>query len=436
MSAPYDEAAEVLLASDFLPIPVAGKSQPIGGATGYDGTVTFEKVNRWLHSDLTVRAKAGRGHRMDNVGIRHQLTLAIDVDEGYGDKSGVSQLAQFAARAGLPPLPATWSSTARGDSSPSRQYLYRIPEDRPLKTKPCKAVELCNWHHRYTVCAPSIHPDTGAAYAWYLPGEAGVPPTWGERTTRYPRRDVLADLPAEWFEVFAAGVTVNADRTVDTVAVQEFLAAFEEGDPDGLVRHLIAKWAAPAQHVGHDEAKSALIHAFMLGRAGHVGVPRLVEVIYGRLVGYLEATPGRGKGEADRLLSATATIAQQKPEPERVEEAGFFQGGSYKIPKVVTALDDAATPEELAHFLSTFTRYGDPRRLGRRLTWAKGDAPGRLPFHARHLVTEALAGHYPARRALGALTEAYSHHGGTDAASPRILLGMALGDVLAQRISA
>src|SRR5690606_5319408 len=304
--APYDEAAEIYLAGELLPIPVRGKNPPVTGATGYEGTVTFDKVNGWLHSDVKARAKAGRGAGYDNLAIRHQLTLAIDVDEGYGGKNGVEQLARFAAERGLPPLPATWSSTARGEDSGSRQYFYRIPEDITFTTKPCKSVELCTWHHRFSVVAPSVHPDTGNTYAWYEPGADGVPPTWGPRTARIPRADMWPTLPAEWFETFR-GNAANADRSVETVSVAELVKTFRDGQPDSYVQRLLAKWGDPKQHVGHDEAKDALVHAFMLGREGHTGVRELLNLLWTRYLTYLnEARPRVAQFEARSLVAATA----------------------------------------------------------------------------------------------------------------------------------
>jgi hypothetical protein len=321
--APYDAAAEVYLAGGLWPIPVLGKAQPVTGTTGYDGTVTYDKVNRWLDPDPLVRARAGRGASVNNIAIRHQHTLAVDVDHGYGDKNGVEQLAAHAARHDLPPLPATWSSTARGDDSPSRQYIYRIPGDVKFKTKPCKSVELCTWHHRYTVCAPSVHPTAGR-YTWYLPGEAGVPPTWGSSTTRVPRRDDFAELPVEWLEHLRGGV-VDADRTMPVFALADLLARFPAGDPDPLIRHLIEKWRG--EHVGHDECKNALINALILGREGRVGVPALVELLVGKFAAYVRSErPEQADGEVARLVEFCAEIAQQKPLPEpppEVEDDGL-----------------------------------------------------------------------------------------------------------------
>lgn len=436
----YDDVADIYAAGGLWPIPVLGKALPVKGATGYQGTVTTEKVATWTHPDPVVRARAGRGVGMDNVGLRHDLTLAVDVDEGYGGKDGVAQLATFAEQHGLPPLPATWSSTARGDDAGSRQYVYRIAERARFNTKPCEAVELCCWHHRYTVCAPSVHPGTGAAYAWYLPGAAaGVPPTWGARTDRFPRLDAFAELPAEWFEVFKAGAGSTIDRAAAVVELPELLAAFPQGEPDGLIRHLTAKWSDPGRHVGHEEFKGAAIHALMLGREGHVGVGGLLTVLWERFTAYLAAArPGVAAREATNLLAACADIAQRKPLTPRT----FF---GFDVDDLVArdaahpgpaAPPAAVTDDTVDAFLATFTTYRDPHRLARRCQWMKADPPVRLSHHAAHLVHDAINGCYPADRAVRALLDGHRHHGITDPDTTRAALKLALDVVLHAKASA
>lgn len=439
----YDDAARAYLAAGWSPIPVLGKTMPARGTTGYEGTVTAEKVEAWLTADLTQRARNGRGVNVDNVGLRHQFTLAIDVDHGYGDKDGVTQLAAWAAKLLLPPLPATWSSTARGDDSPSRQYLYRIAEDVVFKTKPCVSVELCCWHHRFTVCAPTIHPGTGTPYTWYQPGLGGVPPTWGTPTPYFPRPTDLPYLPAEWMTAFRGGVA-NADRSVAVVDLPELMATFPEGEPDGLVRYLIAKWSDEAQHCGHDEAKNALINCFMVGREGHPGVDELYSAIVDRYITYLQvARPAAAEAEVRALVAACAAIAQQKPITLTVRMGyanahDFLIGRKTPIETHPTHLvvdtepgaGTGATADEVNTFLASYTRYARPDRLGRRGAWMQTDPPHQLLVHAHALVIGAFAGEYPADRALRALTAAYEHHGGTDPHGARSILSNALGAIL------
>lgn len=443
-TAPYDEAAEIYLAGGLWTIPVIGKDQPVAGATGYEGTVTPEKIMRWLHPDPVVRARAGRGVRMDNVAVRHDLTVAIDVDDGYGDKNGVQQLVAFAKKHDLPPLPGTWSSTARGFESPSRQFIYAIAENVKMKTKPCKAVEVCCWHHRYTVASPSIHPNNRRPYTWYLPGAPGVPPTWGAATTRYPRREFFTPLPSEWFRIFQGGL-VNADRSAVTVALPGLVATFAPGEPDGLIRYLLAKWES--EHVGHDEFKNAMIHALMLGRQGHTGVAALVELLIERFTDYVnDARPNTAGREVESLVEFCTTIAQQKPlppAPKPGEPLTPEQFMADMVAPTTSSVDNAdsadpiglAAAEELAYLFGTYTRCVAPERLDLRVTWAMGDPVHRLPVHAQRLIEDALLGLYPAAPAYHGLVAACRVHGISEA-DARTVFAVALGKVLDARMAA
>lgn len=440
----YDDAAETYLMSGLFPIPIRGKSIPITGATGYEGTVTAEKVAAWLSPDPMVRARAKRGVGIDNIAIRHQLTVAIDVDQGYGLKGGVAQLAAFAERKGLPPLPGTPSSTARGDNSGSRQYVYRIPADVPMKTKPCESVEVCCWHHRFTACYPSIHPTTQNVYSWYLPGPGGVPPGWGARTTQVPRVEAFAVLPAEWFTAFREGVQANADRSALVVDLPDLFATFTPGEPDGLVQYVINKWTE--RHIGHDEFKNAGIHCLMLGREGHPGVGVLWQLLVSRYTEYLRSDrPVEADREVANLIEAVTVIAQQKP----LKPAETVFSGTVFQRNVVTRLDEAdvrtadissaqgevATSQEIVDFVNTFTAYRRPYRLAKRAGWM-ADEPHRLGFHSRCLVEGAIAGDYPAANVLPTIATAYFTGGGTDADTPRSILAKALGAILNSKVTA
>lgn len=441
MTAPYDQAARGYLRDGWWPIPVLGKTKPVAGATGYQGTITAEHIETWLDFDTGTREFLGRFTGYDNLGLRHQGTIAIDVDAGYGDKDGVTQLAAFATEHQLPPLPATWSSTARGADTGSRQYFYRLAEDVKFKTKPCPSVELCCWHHRYSVVAPSIHPDTGSVYTWYEPGQAGSPPPWGPASARGPRVEELPELPVAWLVALRGGVA-DADPNAVVVELPDLLAAFPAGEPDRVVTYHLTKWAAdadPVLHVGHDEAKNMLITAVMLGREGHPGAERLIRLIVDRLAAYLAtARPATAQVELNSLVAACVAIGQQKP--IRSDTFGLIPLQQ----QVVAAPEPApeperpswyATTEEVETFLATYTRHGRPDRLGRRIAWMRADNPASFGYHAQCLVEDAIAGHYPATRARAAIIRGWTHHAGRAPDNPNDLLARALGTVLARKVA-
>ena len=131
------------------------------------------------------------------------LEARIDVDD-YGPKDGGRQLAELEARLG--PLPATISSTSRGQDSDSRQHFFLLHEPIELHGKPPIEgmkpndihIEIIQSHHRYSVVWPSINPDaydpsTGyPEYRWY---DAD-----GEPMDRIPNIDEFEYLPEAWVD--------------------------------------------------------------------------------------------------------------------------------------------------------------------------------------------------------------------------------------------
>ena len=266
----FSEHAHEYLAAGFTPIPVHHKLPPMNGVTGRKRSVTPEDVAAWV---------AASDPWYGNLAIRHEQTVAVDVDEGYGDKDGVAQLSRLAARHKLPPLPATYSTTARGDRSPSRQYLYRVPEgvhvtaETRLRSKPCAAVELCYRNHRYTVCFPSVHPDTGDTYRWYFPADAGSPPSWGARSA-VPEVSDLAVLPdAWWHHLLTTSQVSNPNAAhVITVSESELLATFRAAAPvEATELKRVREHVESLDHVGHDDFFANGLRILEFGREGVPG---------------------------------------------------------------------------------------------------------------------------------------------------------------------
>jgi len=185
----YASATDQYRAQGWQSVPVFGKEHPPTGATGKAGTVTDEKRAKW---------KRDPKWRGANLAIRHEVTIAIDVDNHDG-KNGAQQLADWAAEFG--PLPQTFTSTSRADTDPqSRQYIFRVPEGTKLISKG-ENVEICQHDHRYSVVHPSIHPTTGKPYRWYdLDGDVMDGP---------PALDDVPPLPIAWLVGLAAGTAYS-----------------------------------------------------------------------------------------------------------------------------------------------------------------------------------------------------------------------------------
>lgn len=288
----YGARAGAYLKRGWAPIPVTGKFPPVAGATGEHGTVTPEKIAGWIST-----------HPAHNLALRATDWVALDVDH-YGDKRGGDTLAEYVARLGR--LPATWSSTARGEG-PSRQYFFRVPEGTRLVTKIGADIEVVQHRHRYSVVAPSVHPDTGQPYRWWTP--AGV------LADRLPELDELPDLPDAWLTELQRAPEQPLLSGVNVLPWRQLLDGFALGGPcreAATYADAIARAERDAGHVGHDDAVKLALRGFMLGREGHAGLPALLTELHGKFAEHVKATPHRDGREPDQVFRAAADTAQRK----------------------------------------------------------------------------------------------------------------------------
>ena len=192
MSGPYAETAHRYLAAGWrgvLPVGVierpgaplrgkpAQKDPPPKGYTGRDGAwPTIESVDGWASlGAVNVALRLPRG------------VVGIDVDD-YDGKPGGATMQAIVDAHGSPPR--TWKSTSRTGASGIR--LYRVPEDLELPNG-LAGVDIIQYHHRYAVVAPSVHPE-GRAYRWIGPdGTEGG----------FPVPSELPELPEAWREHLA-----------------------------------------------------------------------------------------------------------------------------------------------------------------------------------------------------------------------------------------
>jgi catechol 2,3-dioxygenase-like lactoylglutathione lyase family enzyme len=105
-----------------LPLPPGQKFPPPNGRSGYDGVEPDDaQIEQW-------RAEKPDG----NIAlVMPDTVVGIDVDAHDG-KRGEETFKAAQARFG--PLPATWTSTARGVASPSRHYFFRVPAGAKLES--------------------------------------------------------------------------------------------------------------------------------------------------------------------------------------------------------------------------------------------------------------------------------------------------------------
>lgn len=290
---PYADAAKAYVKRGWLPLPVTGKHPPVKGATGREGTVTPAKVKTWRDS-----------HADYNVGLRLEGAVAIDVDHGYGDKRGGEQIADLEKRYGA--LPPTFTSTARGKKTPSRQHFYRLPAGIELRAQPAPDVEIVQAHHRYSNVWPSRHPGVGKRYRWYAPD--------GSRFDGVPRLADLPELPAAWIDA----LRVDAAHRVTDATWEGILDDAPEGEPTADMLDVL-RLASEADHVGHNTFRDLSLRALALAAEGHAGaretIDDLVERFREHMLGAGGKTGRQANAEVKRLLKGAAELVAAKPRP-------------------------------------------------------------------------------------------------------------------------
>jgi replicative DNA helicase len=240
-----------------LPLPAGAKWPPPEGRTGAAGVdYTADEIAEWTHD-------GNLGTRMP-VGV-----VGIDVDQ-YGTKKGWDNLELFRERHGLDPLPPTRMVTSRDHPSGIRFYL--IPEGVRLNGEACPDVEIIQRHHRYAVCAPTLHPDTGEPYQWIdtVTGEIGDEP---------PFLDDLTDLPTAWVEALRDRSTQAAERSPVTWDNPDAHSA----DWAPKVRAAHQRYAATGGS-RHDAALKAVIALTRLDSFGLAGAKAAIEDIRQRFL--------------------------------------------------------------------------------------------------------------------------------------------------------
>jgi hypothetical protein len=217
--------------------------------------------------------------------------LGVDVDAYH---RGAESLAKLEDKIGHP-LPATWTSTARGPGSVSRHHFYRAPlaDGRTWRDHPGDGIDSLHVGHRYAMVWPSTNPDhENAVVCWYDPsGELyeGVPdPSW------------FTSLDEAWIaELSQEGVPLEGTGATD----RETASAIERMRPGpacprvtahlGRERDRIAKAAAG---LGSLHEPGGLYPLVAYGLEGHAGVREALAI---HQSAYVKArSDGRGETEA------------------------------------------------------------------------------------------------------------------------------------------
>jgi len=285
----YGRAASIYRRAGWegvLPLERGAKWPPPDGHTGYEGAwPTGQQILEWVTS-----------RRDGNVALRlPRGVVGIDVDD-YGSKKGADTLAELEARYG--PLPATWSSTSRGDG-PSRIHLFRCPEELKLPGVPGTSIEAIQFHHRYCVVWPSVV--EGRRYRWYTPD--------GQLAERPPRISELAWLPDDWHRIERRPRPALENYTPKAVA----------GDWSKAVEKYHAEGVAGLGAVGgrHDAMLPVIMTLVRLDHDGHPGASEALDDLRGRFIVAVgdRSSAAQAEGEWQRMedgagdhVSTTASL--------------------------------------------------------------------------------------------------------------------------------
>ena len=291
----FAEVAEDYLSVGFYPIPLNGKIPMIAGATGRNGIVNEQKIVDWSAS-----------YPGANVGLVLSGAVVIDVDD-YDGKSGSDQLKALEAELG--PLPATWSSTSRGNHSNSRHYFYRVPEDLPRRDSLAPHIDLLHRWHRYAVVSPSIHPQTGSRYLWFSPG--------GQPRLEPPLFDSLERLPEKWELLTRRPRSERHYEIKDGVfegPIQEWEEWLDSSDPSPETQEII-RLLIDLSHVGHNDLVKLIsrIHRARMER-GETGLRTALNLLWSRYRATTnEANPEKEWGDVCRWVIGSGWTKQDVP---------------------------------------------------------------------------------------------------------------------------
>lgn len=222
-------AALLYLEHGWSPLPLAEgtKWPPPTGVTGWRGRYTSR-------ADLARRD----WHWNANIAVRMPPdVVGVDVDVYAGGADG---LAELEAKYGALP-PSVWT-TSRDDGSGIA--LFRVPNGTVLATDPAQGIDMIQAHHRYAVCAPSIHPKTQQPYRWIdeqSEDEIDAPPV----------PDELPALPWGWID----GLRMDKHAGASAATPQAAQSFFDEHDTERLapqrlggIRTMLAKVEAGGRH--------------------------------------------------------------------------------------------------------------------------------------------------------------------------------------------
>lgn len=272
-----------------IPLPARSKTPPPAGFTGWRGRyVTQRDVDGWDWDG--------------NIAIRLPPdVIGIDVDV-YHDGT----LDNLEQRCG--PLPPTRWSTSRDDGSGIG--LFRVPTGTALRTNPETGIDIIQMHHRYVICAPSLHRDTGAPYRWLDEADAEWVDGPGEPGD-------LPELPWAWIDELAATKDAAANAATPDQAA-EFIEAHTTSTKPASLTGVRTKLAEVRPGGRHDALVAAACWAMREAAAGLYTAEEAVAALHRWWVGAMADEPQRREG-GEFGAALLWAIGQATGDTDRIE---------------------------------------------------------------------------------------------------------------------
>jgi len=295
-----------------LPVPPRRKAPLPGGYSGYNGEYpSRDRIKHWIEKGFNAKVKISETEtavlHFDSVDANLALRLpnfivGIDVD-AYDGKKGRECLAYAEQLWGE--LPPTVRSTSRLDGI-SGIRLYRVPVGTLLQQvitfqHPDKGrldgIEVCQYHHRYVMAWPSVHPDTGRRYRW-------VDHDGMMHYTDHPLVGSIPWLPEKWVDALSRPPEEELTAHEDA---QKVVASLTGGPRSKRVDAALKKTTEEilsATGGRHDEALRGIGRLLRLNHEGEPGVAEAMGMLETIFVCAIcdRASEAEAQAEWDRML--------------------------------------------------------------------------------------------------------------------------------------